>query len=159
MRFKYKILWVLGSLTFSLFLQGQTKKVQKIERNVPLVVLEAFNKTYQGKDPVWFSSYQGRDSQKLVFEGKFLLDNRYCVAIYDINGNQLAFAASVEYKEVPEAARIYMTENYPTIPVVQRLLVTSSKKIITYELGVYIDNEFVIMVFSKEGDFIKITRG
>jgi hypothetical protein len=48
-----------------------------------------------------------------VYEAKFIFDNRYCKSVYDFNGNQIAFAATVDYLELPEGARNYMEEKYP----------------------------------------------
>jgi hypothetical protein len=44
-----------------------------------------------------------------------------------MNGKQVAFAATIEYLELPEA-RNYMNEHYPTYPIIEALLVTDSKK-------------------------------
>ena len=138
--------------------QAQTDGSSKIERNIPLIVAETFRKSFPDKDPVWFSDYQGRYNQKLVYHAKFIFDKRYCQAIYDINGNQIAFAATVEYNELPEAARNYMKQNYPTFAIAEALLVTDSDKEVTYELGIYIDGVYVIQVFSSDGTFLKNTR-
>jgi hypothetical protein len=48
-----------------------------------------------------------------VYEAKFIFDDRYCKSVYDFNGNQIAFAATVDYHELPEHARNYMEEKYP----------------------------------------------
>lgn len=156
---------VLKKLLFSAFLslfgiltQAQKDGSSKIERNIPLIVAEAFRTSFPDKDPVWFSNYQGRYNQKLVYHAKFIFDKRYCQAIYDMNGNQVAFAATVEYLELPEGARNYMTKHYPTFPIIEALLVTDSKKEVTYEIGIYLDNQYMIQVFSGAGTFIKNTR-
>jgi hypothetical protein len=63
---------------------------------------------------VFFSSlvskYQGKNNQELVYEAKFIFDDRYCKSVYDFNGNQIAFAATVDYLELPEGIRKYMEE-------------------------------------------------
>jgi hypothetical protein len=92
-------------------------------------------------------NYQGRFNQKLVYQAKFIFDKRYCQAIYDMNGKQVAFAATIEYLELPEEARNYMNEHYPTYPIIEALLVTDSKKEVTYEIGIYVDNQYMIQVF------------
>jgi hypothetical protein len=48
-----------------------------------------------------------------------------------------------------------MEEKYPLL-IMEALMVTSNQQVVTYEIGVYIDNQYMIQVFSKEGDFIKI---
>lgn len=142
-----------GSLT-----QAQKSGNSKVDSNIPLVVSESFNAMYSEKDPVWFSRYQGEGDQTLVYIAKFIFDKRYCQAIYGINGNQIAFAATVEYRELPLEARNYMEKKYPTYPIVEAVLVTDAQKEVTYEVGVYIDRAYVIQVFSKEGTFIKNTK-
>src|SRR5690606_35115043 len=74
----------------------------KPERNVPALVEEAFQNKFPGHDPVWYSKYQGRYNQKLVYEGRFMFDNRYSAAVYDTDGIMVAFAATVELSEVPK---------------------------------------------------------
>jgi hypothetical protein len=64
-----------------------------------------------------------------------------------MNGKQVAFAATIEYLELPEEARNYMNEHYPTYPIIEALLVTDSKKRVTYEIGIYVDNQYMIQVF------------
>ncbi|MDG2432901.1 hypothetical protein [Flavobacterium sp.] len=142
-----------GSLT-----QAQKSGNSKVDSNIPLVVSESFNGMYSEKDPVWFSRYKGEGDQTLVYIAKFIFDKRYCQAIYGINGNQIAFAATVDYKELPEAARMYMKQNYPTFAIADAVLVTDSDKEVTYEIGIYIDAEYVIQVFSRDGTFIKNTK-
>lgn len=128
------------------------------ETNVPIIVQEEFNKKFPSQDPVWFSRYQGVNNQKLVYFGKFIFDNRYSSAVYDNEGLMLAFATIVEIKELPQKAQDYMKEKLPTFPIVEALLVTTNKNEVTFEIGIFIDNEYVIKVFTKEGDFIKSTR-
>jgi hypothetical protein len=140
------------------FLSENFGFAQRLERNVPIIVNEMFQKKFPAKDPVWFSVYQGRFDQKLVYEARFVFDQRYSKAFYDNEGNLLAFAATVETSELPKAVLQYMKENYPTLPIAESLLVTLDNKEIQYEIGSYIDGEFVVFVFSKAGDFIKLTR-
>jgi hypothetical protein len=53
------------------------------------------------------------------------------------------FAATVDYLELPVGIREYMEEDI-SFPIVESLLVTDSEKVVTYEIGIYIDNEFAI---------------
>ncbi len=131
---------------------------QKPERNVPVIVSTAFNEKFPSSDPIWFSNYQGRYNQKLVYEGRFIFDNRYSSAIYDRDGILLAFATKIENKEIPKQALKYMSENFPTFPILDSILVTSKNNDVTYELGIMIDDEYIIKVFSDKGEFIKSTR-
>lgn len=158
MKASIKTLFLFSVLLFGLISQAQNDGRSKIERSIPLVVTESFRNTFPDKDPVWFSNYQGRYDQKLVYEGKFIFDKRYCAAIYDINGNQVAFAATVEYKELPEKARNYMTTNYPSFAINETLLVTNNQKVVTYEVGIFIQNKYVIFTFTKDGDFMQNTK-
>jgi hypothetical protein len=36
---------------------------------------------FSAKDPVWFSKYQGENNQELVYEAKFIFDDRYCKSV------------------------------------------------------------------------------
>lgn len=151
------------TLLFVLFIYGFATQAQndgasRIERNVPLVVIESFNAVFSAKDPVWFTRYQGKDNQELVYVAKFILGNRYCKSVYDFNGNQIVFAATVDYNELPEGARNYMKEKYLSFPIIEALMVTDNEKVVTYEIGIYIDNQYVVQVFSNDGDFIKNTK-
>ena len=51
-----------------------------------------------------------------------------------------------------------MKEKYPSFPIIEALMVTDNEKVVTYEIGIYIDNQYVIQVFSNDGDFIKNTK-
>lgn len=158
MKTSFKNLFLLFFIFCGLVSKAQNDGRSKIERNVPLVVAESFNAVFSAKDPVWFTRYQGENNQEIVYEAKFIFDKRYCKSVYDFNGNQIAFAATVDYLELPEGARNYLKEKYPTYPIIEALMVTDNKKVVTYEIGVYIDNQYMIQVFSKEGDFIKNTK-
>jgi hypothetical protein len=157
MKTSFKNLFLLFFIFFGLVSQAQNDGASRIERNVPLVVIESFNTVFSAKDPVWFTRYQGKNNQELVYVAKFILGNRYCKSVYDFNGNQIVFAATVDYLEIPEGARNYMKEKYPSFPIIEALMVTDNKKVVTYEIGIYIDNQYVIQVFSNDGDFIKNT--
>jgi len=137
---------------------AQISNKSRLERNIPEIVLEMFSQKFPSQDPVWFSQYQGRYDQKLVFEGKFIFDNRYSSAVYDKEGNLLAFATTIDKNEIPEKVIKYMTEKFPSFPIVEALLVTRNLSDVTFEIGIYIDNQFVIEVFSENGDFIKSTK-
>jgi hypothetical protein len=140
------------------FLQAQDMIKSKPETNVPLIVIEKFNQKFPSYEPVWFSQYQGRYNQELVFEGKFIFDKRYSSAVYDKDGNMIAFATKIEKNEVPQKAQEYMSKNFPNFYIAEALLVTRGFNEVTYELGIYVDNQFIIKVFSKDGEFIKSVR-
>jgi hypothetical protein len=48
-----------------------------------------------------------------------------------------------------------MEEKDPFFPIMKALMVTDNENVVTHEIGVYIDNQYMIQVFSKDGDFIK----
>jgi hypothetical protein len=62
-----------------------------------------------------------------VYEAKFIFDDRYCKSVYDFNGNQIAFAATVDYHELPEHARNY-GRKVSTFPIMEALMVTDNEK-------------------------------
>jgi hypothetical protein len=66
---------VLSGVFFFRTLASNTKRWKfKIERNIPLIVSETFRTSFPDKEPVWFSNYQGRFNQKLVYQAKFIFD-------------------------------------------------------------------------------------
>ena len=137
---------------------AQNAVALKPEKNIPQVILEAFAKKFPSQDPVWFRQYEGSENQKLRFEAKFIFDNRYSSAIYENEGALIAFAAKIENKEIPQKALQYMNENLPNYPISEALLVTRGGNDITYEIGIYINNQYIIEVFDKEGNYIKRTK-
>lgn len=155
MKASFKNLFLLFFIFCGVVAQAQNDGTSRIERNVPIVIAESFNAVFSAKDPVWFTRYQGENNQELEYEAKFIFDDRYCKSVYDSNGNQIAFAATVDYLELPEYARVYMEEKYPFFPIMEALMVTDNENVVTHEIGVYIDNQYMIQVFSKDGDFIK----
>lgn len=145
---------VLLSLLISFLLMNKNYS-QRLESSVPIIVNDSFQKRFPDKDPVWFSTLMGKYDKRLVYEARFMMDNRYTKAFYENEGTLIAFASTIEESELPERIREYMKENYPTLPIVESLLVTHIKNGIHYEVGVYIDGDFVVMTFSKEGQYLK----
>lgn len=131
---------------------------QKPEKNVPIAVSAVFNDQFPASDPVWFSRYQGRFGQQLVYEARFIFGNRYSSAFYTKEGGFVAFASTVDYDEIPVEIREYMMQNFPGFSILDSIFVTRSKGDKTYELGIMVDNEYIIKVFSEKGQFIKSTR-
>jgi hypothetical protein len=131
---------------------------QEPEQIVPTVVTAAFHLKFPIKKPVWFSSYEGRYSQQLVHEGRFIFDNRNSSAIYGNEGNLIAFAATVERSEIPAEALNYMKEKYPYSTILDTIMVTRGINDVTFELGISISGEYIIKVFSEKGKFIKSTK-
>jgi len=149
---------VILILCFVNTISAQIDSKQKPDKNVPLAVTYAFNQKFPSHEPVWFSQYNSRYNQKLVFEGRFIFDNRYSSAIYNTEGNLIAFAATIERSEIPEKVAAYMDKEYPSFPISMALILTRGKNDVTYEMGIYIDNQYVIVVFSETGGFIKTTK-
>ncbi len=150
-------------LVFAFLLANNTANAQafegqKPEKNVPNIVSSSFESKFGTNDVVWFTHYQGRYDNKLVYEGRFIFDNRYSIAVYNREGNLIAFVANVEYAEVPSKVRNYMKNNFPERDIVEARLVTRGANDITYEIGVVIDNIYVAKVFAENGDFIRSTR-
>jgi hypothetical protein len=149
-----KSIYSITLLLFSLLIGGNVQ-AQRLEKNVPIIVSETFKKEFPGKDPVWFSKIQGPYDERLVYEARFMFDNRYSKAFYENEGKLIAFATIIEQSELPKRIREYMEKTYPTLPVAESLLVTHVNNEIHYEIGVYIDNEFVVMTFNQEGQYLK----
>ena len=155
---------ILKNLSLTLFgiicfLGANKTNGQRLQHNVPIVVTDAFQKKFPDKEPVWFSEYQGRYDEKLVYEARFMFDNRYSKAFYENEGKMLAFATVVEKTELPQKVIDYMKEKYPSFPIAESLLVTYANNDIHFEVGIYIENNFLIQVFNKQGDFIKMNKG
>ncbi|WP_026705645.1 hypothetical protein [Flavobacterium soli] len=140
-------------------LSAQDLVQKKPEKNIPFIVQQSFEAKFPNNDPIWFSQYQGRYNEQLVYEGRFIFDNRYSSAIYDRDGQLIAFAATIEASEIPEKAIEYMKKNYTNRSITEAIMVTRAKDETTIELGIYIDNQMRIIVFDKKGEFIKSTRG
>lgn len=131
----------------------------KPERNVPILIAESFKAKFPQKEPVWFSQYQGRYNDKLVYEARFIFDNRYSTAVYNRDGNLIAFAATIEANEIPQKAIDYMKKNYTDRGVTEAMTVSRDGMEATIELGIYINNRFTVVVFDKDGNYIKTTLG
>ena len=131
----------------------------KPERNVPIIVTESFNLKFPQKEPIWFTQYQGRYGDKLVYQARFIFDNRYSTAVYNRDGNLIAFAATIEASEIPKKAIEYMKVNYSDRGVTEAMTVSRDDMEATVELGIYINNRFTVVVFDKEGNYIKTTLG
>lgn len=140
----------------TVFAQPDTRR--NPESSVPIVVEQNFKSKFPNKDAVWFSQYQGRYNDKLVYEARFMFDNRYSAAIYNSEATLIAFTATITAAEVPEKAVAYMKKNYPYQPVSEAGMVSRGQET-TIELGIYINNRFTVVVFDKEGNFIKTTLG
>jgi hypothetical protein len=151
----FVLLFILNSSTAF----AQHTVAQKPEKNVPRAVEIAFKDKFPAGDPVWFSNYQGRwvEQTHLVYEGRFMFDKRYSTVVYNNEGTLVAFAAQIESKEIPQKALQYMKDNFPNFPIMESILVTSGNTV-TIELGIMIDDDFIVKVFSEGGDFIKSTK-
>ncbi len=153
------ITFLLVFLFASSFLNAQIIKGQKPLENVPPVVNATFINQFAGKDVTWFTRFQGRYNDEQVYEGRFLFDNRYSSAVYTKNGSLVAFVTAIEYTEIPKNARDYLDVNFPGRAIIDSVLVTRGGDDVTYEIGIYLDNQFVVKVFSKNGEFIKGVKG
>lgn len=153
----FKTTFVLLLFSFqTLFAQDIVPR--KPESSVPIIVAQKFESKFPKKDPVWFSQFQGRYDNKMVYEARFMFDNRYSAAIYNRDGDMIAFTATISNSEIPEKALNYMKEHYPYQSITEAGIVDRGKES-TIELGIYINNRFTIVVFDKEGNFIKTTLG
>lgn len=149
---------VIFLFAFSLT-NAQIARKNKPEKIIPQTVEAAFKLKFDNNDVVWFSRFQGRYDNKQVYEGRFMLDKRYSTAVYTPDGALIAFVTAVEYLEIPRKAREYMQQNFPNRQIIDAALVTRGGKDATYEISVYIDDEYVVKVFDNEGSFVKSTRG
>lgn len=137
---------------------AQSTQELKQEISVPIIVLEKFTQNFPSIEPVWDINYQGTYNQQLVYKGKFIYNNRSSLVVYDKDGNLLVFAATVEKSEIPDKINKYMTKNFPAFSIVEVLLVTRGTDENTYEIAIYVNDQYVVKVFTKSGDFIKTTK-
>jgi hypothetical protein len=70
-----------------------------------------------------------------------------------MNGKQVAFAATIEYLELKKLETTWMNI-IPLTLLLKRYLLLIVKEV-TYEIGIYVDNQYMIQVFSNEGTFLK----
>ena len=154
-RIKYLVVALLFMTTV---VKAQEVHNLKLAKNVPQTVEEAFETKFPGNDVVWFTHFQGRYDNQQVYEARFILDKRYSTAIYSKEGDLISFMARVDYLEIPEPAREYMRVHYSGVPFIDAVLVTYGGGDVTYEIGIYLEDQYVIQIFSKDGDFIRSTR-
>lgn len=151
--------FIVALLLLSTCANAQLITGQRPIKDIPLTVKEAFDMRFSGYDPVWFTHFQGRYDNQQVYEGRFLFDKRYSTAVYTPDGDLIAFVATVEYLEIPKAARDYMEMQFPGRPIIEAALVTRGGSDVTYEIGIYLEDQYVIQVFTKDGEFIRSTKG
>lgn len=154
-----KIKYLVVALLFmTAAVKAQEVQTLKITKNIPKTVEEAFETKFAGNDVVWFTHFQGRYDNQQVYEGRFMFDKRYSTAIYSKEGDLISFMARVDYLEIPEAAREYMKTHFSGRPFIDAVLVTRGGSEVTYEIGIYIEDQYVVQIFSKDGEFIRSTR-
>lgn len=153
-----KILLSIIILMLVTVTNGQNRQESNQETGVPITILEKFSLNFPLIEPIWSIHYQGLYNEQLVYKGKFMHDNRSSLVVYDKDGNLLVYAVTIEKLEIPDKINAYMTEHFPTFPIVEALLVTRGKKEISYEIGIYVNDQYVIKVFTESGDFIKTTK-
>ena len=156
---KQIVQFVVAFLFVTTVSNAQLIQGQRPVKNIPLTVKEAFDIKFGGYDPIWFSHFQGRYDNQQVYEGRFLFDKRYSTAVYTPDGDLIAFVATVEYLEIPKAARDYMEMQFPGRPIIDAALVTRGGSDVTYEIGIYLEDQYVIQVFTKDGEFVRSTKG
>ena len=81
------------------------------------------------------------------------------MAVFNQTGGLMAIVAEMDPREIPKKARKYMENHYPNNPVTQTAKITQVDNVITYELGMYLDNYYVIVIFGKNGNFIQLSKG
>jgi hypothetical protein len=69
--------------------KAQNDGSSKIERNVPIVVVDSFYSVFLLKIQSGFRNTRARIIKELVYEAKFIFDDRYCKSVYDFNGIKL----------------------------------------------------------------------
>ena len=154
-----KNIFFIVLLCFYSISNAQIGSKNKPEKIIPQTVEAAFNLKFNNGDVVWFSRFQGRYDNQQVYEGRFMFDNRYSIAVYTPDGELIAFLATVEYLEIPIKARDYLKKQYPNQKIIDAAFVTRGVNDLTYEIGIYIDDQYSIQVFSNKGEFVKSTRG
>ena len=125
----------------------------------PQIVQEHFEQKFPGVEVVWHLRYRGDYDQQLRYQGKFLMNNKTVLAVYSQIGELMAMAVEIDPTDIPKKARKYMENNYPYNPIVQSAKITQVDKGVTYELGMYLDNSYVIVIFDKKGNFIQLSKG
>lgn len=108
---------------------------------------------------VWYRRYRGDYDQQLRYQGKFLMNNKTVLAVYSQIGELMAMAVEKDPTDIPKKARKYIENNYPYNSIVQSAKITQVNKSVTYEIGMYLDNSYVIVIFDKKGNFIQLSKG
>jgi hypothetical protein len=89
MKTSFKNLFFIVFFMFGLVAKAQNDGSSKIERNVPLVVVDSFYSVFLLKIQSGFRNTRARIIKELVYEAKFIFDDRYCKSVYDFNGIKL----------------------------------------------------------------------
>jgi len=126
---------------------------------VPASVQQAFQQKFPGVEPVWYRRYRGEFNQQLRFQGKFLVNNKTVLAVFNQNGGLMAMVVEMDPLQIPKKARKFMQNHYPYNSITQTAKITQIDNVDTYELGMYLDNYYVIVIFDKNGNFVQLSKG
>lgn len=127
------------------------------EINVPLEVQAAFQKEFAQSSPSWSMEYKGDGAAQMRYEATFQLSGANTMAVYDKEGNLLAVETSIKPQDLPKAAQDYLKKNFAKHSVQEAARIVGAKKLITYEVGLQSDNEFVVLQFDAKGYYLDRT--
>lgn len=126
---------------------------------VPSLVQLSLQEKFPGVDPIWYRRYRGDFDQQLRFQAKFMVGDKTVLAVFNKTGVLMATVVELDLKDIPKKAQKYMQKNYPYNSISQSAKITQIDNVVTYELGTYIDNYYVIVKFNENGKFIQLSKG
>ena len=79
-------------------------------------------------------------------------------AVYEATGKLMVLEVGLKNNEIPAKISSYLAQNYPKNKINNAAKVTTNKTIITYEIGITINDRWTDAVFNKEGDFLRMVQ-
>lgn len=157
--FNLKKITIFIFLLFGGIVSAQTLPEPDPINSPPDIVQEHFQQKFPGVEVVWYRRYRGDYDTELRYQGKFLMNNKTVMAVYNQTGHLMAMVDEINPIDIPKKAGEYMKSHYPYDSIVQSAKITQVNKGVTYELGMYLDNSYVVIIFDENGKFIQLSKG
>lgn len=151
-----KNLLLILPLFFTFLLQAQDENSKKAEP--PFEVQKAFEKDFPKATASWTIDYAGDNRDQLSYEGDFTQNKTEMTAVYDATGKLTVLEVGLKTNEIPAKISSYLAQNYPKNKINNAAKVTTNKTIITYEIGITINDRWTDAIFNKEGDFLRMVQ-
>lgn len=122
---------------------------QKVsEKEVPAVVKSALQKEFPTIKTIRW------EKEKDNFEAGFIQDHKDYSVLINPSGNILETEMAIPVNMLPEKARAYIHQNYPSKKIAESAKITDAKGNLTYEAEVGKKD----LIFDSKGHFIKVAQ-